>query len=155
MEELGKYFFLDYGAGKAVYREIESGADKELESKLTGRPGAEMANKSHKRRDERGLCEIWHKIVKEAPYGKSDHAAGEYKGDCPRDNRRGKLPPQEELKAENRACRRRKANKGQCHKESYQRDRVAKNLHLHNQSCLSFGQKIIIVQGIEDHENAP
>ena len=51
MEELGKYFFLDYGACNAVYREIESGADKELESKLTAGPWAKMANKSHKRRD--------------------------------------------------------------------------------------------------------
>ena len=50
-EELGKYFFLDYGACNAVYREIESGADKELESKLTAGPWAEMANKSHQRRD--------------------------------------------------------------------------------------------------------
>lgn len=51
MEELSKYFFLDNGACKAVYREIESGADKEFESKLTAGPWAEMANKSHKRRD--------------------------------------------------------------------------------------------------------
>ena len=51
MEELGKYFFLNSGACKAVYREIESDADKEFESKLTAGPWADLANKCHKRRD--------------------------------------------------------------------------------------------------------
>lgn len=51
MEELGKYFFLNSGACKAIYRKIQSGTYKEFESKLTAGPWAEMANKSHKRRD--------------------------------------------------------------------------------------------------------